>query len=77
MNLENVLAEHALRIFFDDASESLVIIDSNGYIVMMNKPYADFLGIRQEEAIGKPVVNIIDNTRLHIVVNNIKNSYFQ
>ena len=77
MNLENVLAEHALRIFFDDASESLVIIDSNGYIVMMNKPYADFLGIRQEEAIGKPVVNIIDNTRLHIVVNRGESEYGQ
>lgn len=77
MKLENVLAEHALRIFFDDASESLVIIDSNGYIVMMNKPYADFLGIRQEEAIGKPVVNIIDNTRLHIVVNRGESEYGQ
>lgn len=77
MNLENVLAEHALRIFFDDASESLVIIDSNGYIVMMNKPYADFLGIRQEEAIGKQVVNIIDNTRLHIVVNKGESEYGQ
>ena len=77
MNLENVLAEQALRIFFDDASESLVIIDSNGYIVMMNKPYADFLGIRQEDAIGKPVINIIDNTRLHIVVNDGEPEYGQ
>ena len=77
MNLEYLLAENALRIFFDDASESLVIIDSNGYIVMMNKPYADFLGIRQEEAIGKPVVNIIDNTRLHIVVNRGESEYGQ
>lgn len=77
MKLENVLAEQALRIFFDDASESLVIIDSNGYIVMMNKPYADFLGIRQEDAIGKYVVSIIDNTRLHIVVNVGKPEYGQ
>ena len=77
MKLENVLAEQALRIFFEDASESLVIIDSNGYIVMMNKPYADFLGIRQEDAIGKHVVSIIDNTRLHIVVNVGKPEYGQ
>jgi transcriptional regulator with PAS, ATPase and Fis domain len=77
LNLENVLEEQALRIFFDDTSESLVIIDGNGYIVMMNKPYADFLGIRQEDAIGKHVVNIIDNTRLHIVVNAGKSEYGQ
>lgn len=77
MKLENVLKEQALRIFFDDVSESRAIIDSNGYIVMMNKTYADFLGIKQESAIGKYVVDIIDNTRLHIVVKTGEPEYEQ
>lgn len=58
----------ALKIFFDDTSECLVMIDRNGYIIKINKAYADFLGIDKEYPIGRHVTEIIENTRLHVVI---------
>jgi len=44
-----------------------VVVDKNGIIIMLNKPYADFLGIEPEEALGKHCTEIIENSRMHIV----------
>ncbi|SNS82088.1 PAS domain S-box-containing protein [Anaerovirgula multivorans] len=46
----------------------IVVVDKEGYIKMMNKGYCDFLGTTEEEAIGKHVTEVIENTRMHIVV---------
>lgn len=48
------------------AYEGYVLVDSKGRVVRMR--YEKLLGIKQEEAIGKPVEDIIENTRMHIVV---------
>lgn len=58
----------ALRYYFNNTSECLVLVDKRGYIVNINTAYINFLGIEPKEAIGKPVQDVIDNTRLHIVV---------
>lgn len=48
------------------AYEGYVLVDDEGKIVKMN--YEKLMGIKEEEAIGKPVEDIIENTRMHIVV---------
>lgn len=48
------------------AYEGYVLVDPNGKIVKMN--YEKLLGIKEEDAIGKPVEEIIENTRMHIIV---------
>lgn len=48
------------------AYEGYVLVDEHGRIVKMN--YEKLMGIKEEEAIGKPVEDIIENTRMHIVV---------
>jgi len=48
------------------AYEGYVLVDPEGKIVKMN--YEKLLGIKEEDAIGKPVEEIIENTRMHIVV---------
>lgn len=50
----------------DYAYEGYVLVDSQGKVVMMQ--YEKLLGIKQSETIGRPVEEIIENTRLHIVV---------
>ncbi|MCY6369760.1 sigma-54 interaction domain-containing protein [Clostridium ganghwense] len=47
-------------------NEWSVIIDQNGRITMMSKSYKEFLEIAQPE--GKHVTEVIENTRLHIVL---------
>lgn len=49
------------------ADESLVVVNSEGYIQILTRPFADFLGVDQEESIGKHVTEVIENTRMHIV----------
>lgn len=63
-----IIQNQALRTIFEDAFECIVMVDSNGYVSMMNETYASFLGIKPEEAIGKHVTNVIENTRLHVVI---------
>ena len=56
------------RNIFDNSYNWMVVVDKYGYITMINKPYCNFLGTTQEEAIGKHVTEVIENTRMHIVV---------
>ncbi len=48
------------------AYEGYVLVDPEGKIVKMN--YEKLMGIKEEDAIGKPVEEFIENTRMHIVV---------
>ena len=47
--------------------DAIVYVDKNGYIKLFNQSYADFLQIKIEDAIGKHVTEVIENTRMHIV----------
>ena len=57
-----------LKTLIDDAYDGIIIIDKNAIITMISKSYCDFVGISQENAIGKLVTEVIENTRMHIVV---------
>ncbi|WP_186429446.1 sigma 54-interacting transcriptional regulator [Clostridium sp. BSD9I1] len=54
------------------AYEGIVIVDKNGYITMISKGYAEFLGIDDKKVIGKHATDVIENTRMHIVVKTGK-----
>lgn len=56
------------RFIFDNIYNWMVVVDKDGYIIMINKNYCEFLGVKQEETIGKHVTDVIENTRMHIVV---------
>lgn len=62
--------EEALRItsvILDSISSSIVVTDTDGHIIALNKSYADFLGVDRDAQIGKHVTSVIENTRMHIV----------
>lgn len=66
--IEKIKMENkALEIFFENTSECLVMVNKDGYIMKMNNAYLDFLHIKHEDAMGKHVAKVIENTRLHIV----------
>ncbi|MED0670197.1 sigma 54-interacting transcriptional regulator [Aneurinibacillus aneurinilyticus] len=56
-----------LQTIIDHAYEGVLIVDPKGYILMANEMYADFLGKKLSELIGKHVTEVIENTRMHIV----------
>lgn len=53
---------------FESAYEGIVLVDSDGNIVMLNDTYAKFLQVDAREVIGRHVTEVIENTRMHIVV---------
>lgn len=52
------------------AYEGFALVDDEGRIVKWN--YEELLGIKEEDVIGKPVEDVIENTRLHKVVKTGK-----
>ncbi len=54
-----------LEELLDTAYHGMVIVDEDGYITKCK--YEKLLGIKEEEAIGKHVTDVIENTRMHIV----------
>lgn len=52
--------------FIEKAYEGLVIIDREGKIIKFK--YEKFLDVKEEDVIGKHVTEVMENTRLHIVL---------
>jgi transcriptional regulator with PAS, ATPase and Fis domain len=61
-----------LETIIDSAYEWIVVVNSTGDIVYINKNYCQFLEIEQGEAIGKHVTEVIENSRMHIVAKSGK-----
>ena len=57
--------------FFENLVENMeigvIISDTDGKIVYINKTYARFLDIDIEKSLGKHATEVISNSRLHIV----------
>ncbi len=62
-NVQNIL---------DNPYEAYMVVDSKGIITMFNKHISEFLDIPTEAAIGNHVSEVVENTRLHIVVQTGK-----
>ncbi|MBS4538088.1 sigma 54-interacting transcriptional regulator [Clostridium sp. D2Q-11] len=57
-----------LRTILDNAYDGIVVIDKDKKITMINNSYAKFLGVDKDEVIGEIVTDVIENTRLHIIL---------
>ncbi|MGH7320098.1 MAG: sigma-54 interaction domain-containing protein [Candidatus Rokuibacteriota bacterium] len=58
---------HDLADLLDRVHFGSVIVDDKGVIGFLSLPYARFLGIRREDAIGRHVSDVIENSRMHVV----------
>lgn len=52
--------------FIEKAYEGLIIIDQAGKIIKFK--YEKFMNVKEEDVIGKHVTEVVENTRLHIVL---------
>ena len=43
------------------------MVDTEGYVQILTRSFAEFLGVDQVISIGKHVTEVIENTRMHIV----------
>jgi transcriptional regulator with PAS, ATPase and Fis domain/CBS domain-containing protein len=52
--------------------DGIIMVDRGGVITMVNKEYADFIGLPEDELVGRHVTEVIENTRMHIVAETGK-----
>ena len=56
---------------FDDSCEGTMAVDDHGRIAWINDKYVAFLGLKSPaEALGRPVEELIPNSRMREVVQN-------
>ncbi|WP_394138218.1 sigma 54-interacting transcriptional regulator [Cytobacillus oceanisediminis] len=58
----------ALGAILESAYEGIAVVDENGILQEFNEAYSRFTGIKREDAIGRHVTEVIDNTHLHETV---------
>ncbi len=64
--------DYILKKLLELAYDGIVVVDASGIITLISKAYADFLEISEEDAIGKYVEDVIENTRLPQVIKTGK-----
>lgn len=58
----------SLNLALDALAEWIVVVDAASKIKFINQPYAQFLGVKPEDVYGRDVVDVIENTRMHLVI---------
>lgn len=64
-----------LQDILDTEQYGMCVIDHEARVVKWN--YQKFFNIREEEVLGRPVTEVLENTRLHIVVKTGEKELFQ
>ncbi|MCM3745582.1 sigma 54-interacting transcriptional regulator [Sporosarcina luteola] len=62
------LTESVLLEILENAFQWFVVVDKEANILYINEEYCKFLETTREEAIGKPVNQVIENSRMHEVI---------
>lgn len=66
-----------LNTVIETAYDGMIIIDKQGIVTMISNAYTEFLGIKREDAIGRHVNEVIENTRMPIVLETGKEEVAQ
>ena len=48
----------------DISSDGFLVVDEKGIIIDINQAYCQFLGISRENCLGRPVTELIENSKL-------------
>ncbi|WP_432408040.1 sigma 54-interacting transcriptional regulator [Wukongibacter sp. M2B1] len=56
-----------LNTILETVYDGILVVNKEGYITMLSKTYAKFLGVEEQTVIGKHVTEVVENTRMHIV----------
>jgi PAS domain S-box-containing protein len=58
---------HFYETILDHVQNGVMITDEKGRIVFFSKTYGQFLGIDPRGAVGRPCLEVVENSRMHIV----------
>lgn len=58
----------AIKQILETAFPWFVVVDRNAKIIYLNEGYCNFLEVKREDAIGKHVADVIENSEMHLVI---------
>ncbi len=61
-------AERALEIIINSTHDAMIAVDMNGVITLYNKAAEKLTGRQAADVVGEPVVDVVENTRLPIII---------
>ncbi|MDA8083204.1 MAG: PAS domain-containing protein, partial [Nitrospiraceae bacterium] len=61
-------AQKAIDVILEATQDGVIAVDEDGLVTLFNRAAERLTGIRAESAVGRPAVDVIPNTRLHIVL---------
>lgn len=61
-----------LNTVLEIAYDGIIVTDSAGYITMISDTYKRFLGVEDQDVIGKHCTEVVENSRMHIVAKTGK-----
>lgn len=64
------LPESVLTQILENAFQWFVVVDKDCRILYINEDYCRFLEVSRDEAIGQPVEEVIENTKMHEVIKS-------
>ncbi|MFE7064009.1 sigma-54 interaction domain-containing protein [Sutcliffiella sp. NPDC057660] len=69
---DSLLTDEMMDTIIANAFEWIVVVDHRGEIIYLNDSYSAFLDVDSKTVIGKHVTEVIENTRMHHVVQTGK-----
>lgn len=64
-----------LETIFESSQEGYLAVNTEGNVIMINSAFAELLGISRDEAIGKHIAGLVEETELHTVYRTGKSQY--
>lgn len=55
------------ELILDNIYNGVLITDAQGYVIYMNRPYGEFLGLDPQAQVGKHCTEVLEFSRMHIV----------
>ena len=62
------MSELPLNMALDNIEFGTLVVDANGIVTFYSRSYERFLGIPRAQVLGRHVAEVIENTRMHIVL---------
>ena len=62
------MADVPLNLALDNIEFGTLVVDAEGIVTFYSKSYERFLGIPRAQVLGQHVAEVIENTRMHIVL---------
>jgi PAS domain S-box-containing protein len=64
----NLTSDHEIKIILDSTHDGMIAVDASGVVTLFNQAAERISGLKASSVIGRPAVDVIPNTRLHIVL---------